>query len=347
VKFLLVEFWHSLIYADAFFKRLGELGHEVHAFKELDYFQPTTLSARAQNKFRWGPRVGKLNRDLRARARQIKPDVLFVFRGEHIFPETLSELRAAGSHVIGWHNDDPFSARYPRYVWRHFRRSIPVYERLFAYREANVRDFLREGCPRASMLRSFYLREVNFPLDAKDSPYRCEVSFVGHWEPDGRERYVRALIEDGSFQFRLWGTLWERSPIAGMLEQRFGQVRPVLYEEYNRALNASKISVAFLSKLNSDTYTRRNFEIPASGSFMLSQYTDDLATLFREGEEAEYFRSEAELLDKVKFYLRNESARARIAAAGRARVLRDGHEAIDRAKQVVRTLEQDLGHAPP
>jgi len=97
----------------------------------------------------------------------------------------------------------------------------------------------------------------------------------------------------------------------------------------------------FLSRLNHDTYTRRCFEIPATGTLMLSEYTPDLATLFEEGVEAEFFRGPQELLDKVRFYMRHEEARRRIGQAGRARLLKDGHEALDRARQVLDAMRED------
>jgi spore maturation protein CgeB len=152
---------------------------------------------------------------------------------------------------------------------------------------------------------------------------------------------VAALLHEPALDFKLWGTLWERSRFAGELAKRFGPIRPVLREDYNRAINGAGIALAFLSRLNRDTYTRRCFEIPITGALLLSQYSADLATLFEEGVEAEFFRSQDELLDKVRFYSRNDEARRKIGLAGRARVLRDGHEALDRAKQVLAAIEQD------
>ena len=187
------------------------------------------------------------------------------------------------------------------------------------------------------------MREHNFPMaDVPGSPYLADVSFVGHWEADGRERFLARLLEASGLNFRLWGTLWERSPIARELAKRFGEIKPAYFADYNLALNSTKIALVFLSRLNADSYTRRCFEIPATGTFMLSQYTPDLATLFTEGVEAEYFRDPGELLDKVRFYLREEDARKKIARAGRKRLLRDGHEAMDRAKLVIETLKGDL-----
>ena len=172
------------------------------------------------------------------------------------------------------------------------------------------------------------------------------MAFLGHWEDDGREDLVEALLREPGLDFKLWGTLWDRSRLARELEKRFGAVRPLYREGYNLAINGAGIALVFLSRMNHDTYTRRCFEIPITGTLMLSEYTPDLASLFQEGVEAEFFRSAEELLEKVRFYTRNEAARRKIGQAGRARVLKDGHEAIDRARQVLEAMRSDLKVAP-
>ena len=43
---------------------------------------------------------------------------------------------------------------------------------------------------------------------------------------------------------------------------------------------------------------------------MLADRTEDHREFFEEGKEAEYFSSDEEFRDKVKFYLANEAARA-------------------------------------
>jgi spore maturation protein CgeB len=74
-------------------------------------------------------------------------------------------------------------------------------------------------------------------------------------------------------------------------------------------------------------------------TFMLSQYTDDLASLFREGDEAEFFRSKEELLDKIKYYLKHDHIRRAVADAGYRRLLRDGHDVVSRAREFVNVIE--------
>ena len=65
---------------------------------------------------------------------------------------------------------------------------------------------------------------------------------------------------------------------------------------------------------------------------------DDLAELFKEGSEAEYFRSKQELLEKINYYLKNTKKREKIAVAGYKRLIKDGHEVTDRVKEVLENI---------
>ena len=69
------------------------------------------------------------------------------------------------------------------------------------------------------------------------------------------------------------------------------------------------------------------------GTFMLSEYSEDLSSLFAEGVDADYFRTEDELVDKVRFYLKHEDLRERIARKGCERVWKDGHDVKSRMQQ--------------
>ena len=71
---------------------------------------------------------------------------------------------------------------------------------------------------------------------------------------------------------------------------------------------------------------------------MLAEYSDEHARLFAEDEEAAYFRSTDELIEKVRFYLAHEERRAAIAAAGRARCVTGGYRHEDRVKFMVDTM---------
>lgn len=349
MRLILAEDWELPWHGETFRRRFEELGHQVIPFKFAEYFPRPTggplkrflrTGIRAQHKLRFGPRVRRVNREFLALAEREKPDAVFLYRATLLWPSTLERIQSRGIRVAGYNNDDPFSPLQPRYVWRHLLAGVKHCDVYFAYREANLPRYRELGCPRSELLRSFYIREIHRPLaDLGESPDRCDVSFTGHWEDDGREDAISAILEDPSIAFRLHGNMWERGKRFAEISRRCGAIKLAYGEDYNRILNSSRIVLSFLSRLNNDTYTRRNFEIPAAGAFMLSQHSNELATLYKEGAEAEFFRTTAEMLDKIRFYLKNEDARRRIARAGRERLLRGGHEALDRARQVVAILE--------
>jgi hypothetical protein len=148
------------------------------------------------------------------------------------------------------------------------------------------------------------------------------------------------------FKLNLFGGGWagaepQLSPASPL--RSLYPIAPVVGEYYTKAISGAKIALCFLSKLNRDTYTRRNFEIPATGTFMLSEYSADLATLFKEGREAEFFRSREELLAKVKHYLANDAERDAVAKRGRERLLRDGHDVLSRMRQMLDQIRETGG----
>ena len=113
------------------------------------------------------------------------------------------------------------------------------------------------------------------------------------------------------------------------------------FDEYPVALSAAKICLGLLSKRFPETLTTRSFEIPACGTFLLGERTDDHCALFEEGVEAEFFASAEELTDKLRYYLSNPSQRAQIAAAGRERFVRSGYDRVSRFRQMLEIVQAE------
>ena len=96
----------------------------------------------------------------------------------------------------------------------------------------------------------------------------------------------------------------------------------------------------FLSKLNSDTYTRRCFEIPATQTLMLSEYTDDLNEMFPSDKCAVYFTTPEELVVKCKYLLSHPNEIKQIAENGYKRLKELGGSEIDRCRQIIETYKK-------
>jgi len=356
MKILIIADWHGAeIYAGAFYNGFKSLGYEVYKFSWKEYFKHyqyahayktdgnkiKSFYHKFQNKFLIGPAIWKINSDVVKKVQEIKPDLVFIYRGTHIYPKTIQKIKQYGCKVFGYNNDDPFSNKYGLLnfrLWSLYKKSIFEYDWIFSYRWKNIDDYKNLGYNNVSLLRSYYIKEKNFLI--QNIKKKCEVIFIGHWENDGRDETIKYLLDNG-INIKLFGMEWQRSKYYKFFIQKMGEIKPIYEKEYNLTINQAKIALVFLSKLNNDTYTRRCFEIPATKTMMISEYADDLAdNLFEEDKEAVYFRNKKELLEKVHFYLSNEDKIKEVGENGYNRLMRDGHEVKDRCEEIIKVYNE-------
>jgi len=176
--------------------------------------------------------------------------------------------------------------------------------------------------------------------------YESDVVFIGHYERDGRAEMLEALIKSG-IKLKIFGPYkgFGSSGWAEPMKRRkaLQSLAPTTYlsgEQYVKGLSATKIALCFFSKLNRDTYTRRCFEIPAVGAALFCEYSDDIASMYVEGKEAEFFRSAKQLVEKVSYYLQNPIKLKELRAAGRRRVIHDGHDAVSRMREALAAIHE-------
>ena len=149
-----------------------------------------------------------------------------------------------------------------------------------------------------------------------------DVGFIGAWEEE-RCKSILYLVDHGVkvkvFGDARWNKYANYSPNLTIMG------RLLKNEDYCKSLQAFRISLCFLRKMNFDTQTTRSVEIPACGGFMMAELTDEHLNLFAENKEAVYFSSNEELLKKCLYYLNNEQERNAIAIAGRNRTIISGY----------------------
>jgi len=352
MKILVAGDWHSDVHEDGVFQAYQNLGHDVYRFKWHQYFQPTmaTLSIvvkiknfwiKFQSKFIVGPILDKINRDLVNKIHDCKPDLISVYRGTHITKNTLRIIKKyyPSIYLVSHNEDDPFTEGHPYWLWRHFLAAIPVYDLVLAHRLRNVQQYQDAGAKNVRFLRSWFApgRTHAVKLTEEDKLiFECDVVFAGHFEDDGRIDYLEEIVRNG-FKLRLFGPGKYWDPVIKKSEclQHLLPIQMVWGEDYNKSLCGSKVALCFFSKLNQDSYTRRCFEIPATKTLLLSEYSDELVTLYHVGAEADLFKNKEDLIQKLKYYVANEEIRAAVALAGYQRVVSDGHDVVSRMKQVI------------
>lgn len=188
-----------------------------------------------------------------------------------------------------------------------------------------------------------------------------DVTFVGQ-NHSNRARYVCFLKKNG-INVQCWGSGWENGRLSfeNMIE---------IFRNSKINLNFSASSAKFdhltfakiflrrridmklrfyplgqipsniksiYHRIKSKQIKGRIFEIPGSGGFLLTENADNLSDYFVDGKEIVIFEDKYDLLQKVKFYLKNEELRQEIAYNGYLRAIRE-HTYEARFKEIFRKI---------
>lgn len=352
MKIVIAGDWRWPQYETAFARGLTELGHEVVPFIVSRFF--SGLLAETQRAIPVpGPALIKMNAAGLRLVMTERPHVFLAWRCTHLLPSMFRSMNRAGILTVTYNNDDPFGPAahgavpwHHHLLWRWYLRSVRVSQRNFFYRAVNAREAREAGADHADILLPYFLPEDDRPmvLDPADrARFECDVVFVGHYEADGRVDALRALVNAG-FSVKLFGGNWTPG-VLGDLYVRLAPITPVEGDDYRKALCGARVCLAFLSKMNRDTYTRRCFEIPACGQVMLCERTADLARMFIEDEEACFFSSTEELVHKTKWLIEHATEARQIGQSGRRRIWADGHDVRSRASQFMRAIDHPADRA--
>ena len=330
----------GVYYEPALNRAINELGVQSRIFETHAYF--SGLCGRIQQHFLRGPAIQRANRDLIEAVNRDRPDVTLFYQGHHFGRATLKQIRAS-TFIAGIHNDNPFSERNVLFRYRLLKPALPFYNAYHPYRDNNVSEFQAAGIQWVKVLMSYYLPWLDYPrcLDSHEKKqWSCELVYAGHSEPDQRIECFSLAVREGVVT-RIYGgpRYWKRALPSDVLPN-VGSLSHLAGEDYRKALCGAKIAACFFSKWNKDQFTRRVFEIPACGVFMLAERTAIMQMLYEEGSEAEFFSSPAEFMDKLRFYLRHEDARRRIAAAGYRRATTSGYDIYSRMRQWLADVSQ-------
>ena len=144
----------------------------------------------------------------------------------------------------------------------------------------------------------------------------CDLIFVGHWQRP-RENVISAIISLG-IDTRIYGPKWQKHSLLKpeLLKSIKGKWLPL--ENVVKQYAASKIVLNINSWVTKKEYgmNQRIFDVPACGAFLLTDYVEEINAVFKVGEEIETYSSIDELTDKIRFYLKHDAIREKIAQRG-------------------------------
>lgn len=338
------------------------LGHEMHGVHTVEpWLHAPWLKRQTQKRLGRGSVVDDINRQVLEAAREFRPEMIWAEKQEFLRRDTLRALRGLGARLVHFTPDPYFTLSWKR--TRLMDEALGEFDVLVYCKRYEAADYAAIGRPTVYMPLG-YCDEVHRPLASDDPRWSCKVGFLGGWEPR-RERLLHAVAE-GIPGLKVWGGYWDflkdgrwtlrRQIILRQLagRERFAFHRDELLAEawqggevygddYARALTGAAIGLGFLREVCPDQHTTRTFEIPACGSMLLADRTEEHQGFFEEGREAEFFGSVEELMEKARFYSQHEDARLSIAGAGLERCRSGRYAYIHRLSDALEAIDREAG----
>jgi len=328
---------------------LRELGHTVIPLdSQAPWSRLSWARRRLEQRLSRGPTVSRFNQTVLALAQEHRPDLFWGEKQEFLEPDTVLGLRKRGIRTLHFTPDPYFTLTWKR--TRLMDACLPLFDDVICCKRYEMAEYERT-CRRVLYMPLGYAENVHRPLAPADrglrTRFRSDVCFVGGWDPR-RQKLLGAIAERARCDLKVWGYGWDHLQdgkwslrrayrlrlLAGKDPFRLGQdpnlsphlQGPEVYgDRYAWALSGAKIGLGFLRQICPDQHTTRTFEIPACASLLLADRTGEHQGFFQEGQEADFYSSEEELLDKVRFYLDHEDVRVRVAWGGYRRCVDSGY----------------------
>ncbi|HMF65397.1 MAG TPA: glycosyltransferase [Edaphobacter sp.] len=322
---------------------LERLGHLLIPFNAYEYVPHNPLLHKIVFRLATGPSVSRLNRDLLRVAAAEKPDLLWTDKLLWMRPATLDRMRAMGIATVSYMIDNPFGTRQDP-GWRLYMKDIPHYDLHVVQRDKNIADYRSRGARDVIKIQTAYEPTIHYPpsLGWSDKDRDRGVSFIGT-PYDDRASFLTRLWKEFKLPITVSGELVWKPALGAEVTAAIYRGHGGLYrDEYREGIWKSKINLSFITHANQDEFVHKSFEIAGCGGFLLAERSQGHLQRFREDEEAVFFSTIGECVEKIRRYLPDEAARNRIAAAGHARAERDGYHndcqvsiIAERAQQIV------------
>jgi spore maturation protein CgeB len=147
-----------------------------------------------------------------------------------------------------------------------------------------------------------------------------DVSFVGTVSADHQQRIALLLAVAERYNLKLWGNLPQGLPAASPLRRCFqGEVWGA---DMYQVLRRSRVTLnSHIDLAGREAGNMRLFEATGVGAFLLTDFKDNLDTLFAPDREVAVWRSTDDCLTAIGRALGDENGRAAVARAGQARTI--------------------------
>jgi len=322
-------------------KYLKELGAEVFHFPSADIvfdFHSKNIINKVLFHSKIYSAYGPVNRQLINVAHSFNPDIIWIFKGMEIYPETLAKLRKKFK-LANYNPDHPFIFAGRGSGNNNVTKSIGLYHLHFCYQMSLQNQFEKEyGIP--SVFLPFAFETTDMVYTHPDKIREIDkICFQAN--PDKyRVKKIEFLTEKG-LEVDVYGVGWEKTRLRYNSKVKLLKIasRAEFWkknQEYRVQLNLFRVHTL-------DSHNMRTFEIPAVGGIQLSPFSSEQALFFENNKEIFFFKDEEEMAARAETLLSlNWEEAKEVRTSARKRSLESGYTFADRAAIVLNTFQNLL-----
>lgn len=331
--------------AGGMFKALGRIGNLIEIVDENYFinFNAVGLKSKIVSKLFRTLEIQEFNKAILATAEVFNPDLLFIYKGAFVLPETLEHFKSKKIPLVNFYPDVSF-----RTHGRLLAKTLPLYDYIFTTKTFGILDMKEQlGVTNSSFIPHGFDPEIHRPLDISQingSLYSCDVSFIGGYSQ--KKAFLLSSIKQAfpEINLKIWGGRWENCSDKHLSKSIMNT--SILGDLYLLGILSSKINLGLLHEKvegasSGDKITSRTFHIPGAGGFMIHEKTEEVIQYFEEDKEVVFFETPEELCKKIEHYLYNPTAREDISKEGNKRAWCE-HKLDHRAQSVISVITEKV-----
>jgi len=255
----------------------------------------------------------------------IKPELIFVIKGEIIFKSSIILLKKNKVKVAVWWQDSPLK-------YKNLLSQYKFYNEFFIFDMSYSEELLKYNVKVVTWL-PFAFNESLLPATDKNRNSKdFDIIFAGS-AYDERIAFFENIVKLG-LKIKLIGSHWNKSKLLNDKATLLPNISPgEIFKHYSGA----KIGINVNHEQSITGVNSRTFELCGFGIFQLTDFRKDLTNLYNIGEEVIVFENMDDLAGKISYYLKNDAEREKIASAGMKRTVKD-HTYQKRMKYVIEKL---------
>lgn len=263
---------------------------------------------------------------IKAQVEHIKPDVLYIQEGNILSDAFIAKIKPLVKLVVG-----QVASPIPKH------RSYKSYDLVLTSFPHFVEHFRKKGIASEYLQLAFDERVLN-EVDVLELKY--DVTFVGGISKSHAQGYklLTKISKQLLIEFFGYGKK-SLDPHTPAYQHHHGEVWGL---DMYKVLAQSRITInRHIDVAENYANNMRLYEATGMGTCLITDWKENLHTIFEPEEEVVTYRTANELIEKVNYLLENDDERRKIAKAGQKRTLKE-HAYQNRMKELLEILENYL-----